>query len=104
MDDDLLKLLASKSNKSNPLKKLKLISFIVFSIDAVEHFFKRASFVDESQIDLKIDATLSAVEKMLKRIDKYEVSLLEQEGKKVQMMLKKIDEKIRITVAITLDL
>uniref|UniRef100_A0AC34PZV6 F-box domain-containing protein n=1 Tax=Panagrolaimus sp. JU765 TaxID=591449 RepID=A0AC34PZV6_9BILA len=103
MDDELLKLLASKSNSLNPLKKLKLVSFIGFSIDAVEHFFKHATFVNKSLIDLKIDATLLKIEKF-KRIDKYEVILIVQEEKKIEMMLKKIDEKIRITVAITLDL
>uniref|UniRef100_A0AC34RS01 Uncharacterized protein n=1 Tax=Panagrolaimus sp. JU765 TaxID=591449 RepID=A0AC34RS01_9BILA len=104
MDDEILKLLASKSNKSNALKELKLVPSIGFSIDAVEHFFKHATFVDDSDIDLKINATLSEVEQMMKRIDKYKVSLFEQEGQLVEMMLKKIDEQICITVWILLKL
>uniref|UniRef100_A0AC34QKW5 F-box domain-containing protein n=2 Tax=Panagrolaimus sp. JU765 TaxID=591449 RepID=A0AC34QKW5_9BILA len=101
VDDELLKLLASKSNKSNPLKTLMLVPPIGgFSIDAVEQFFKRGSFVDESKISLKINASLPEVEEMFKRIGKFEVNLVEQTEREVIMMLKKIDEKIRIGVQI----
>uniref|UniRef100_A0AC34QMH2 F-box domain-containing protein n=1 Tax=Panagrolaimus sp. JU765 TaxID=591449 RepID=A0AC34QMH2_9BILA len=104
MDDELLKLLASKSRKSNPLKKLMLVPCNGFSIDAVEHFFKRATFADDSDIHLEMNATLPEVEKMMKRIDKYEAILLKQEGQLVKMMLKKINEEICITVKILLKL
>uniref|UniRef100_A0AC34Q370 Uncharacterized protein n=1 Tax=Panagrolaimus sp. JU765 TaxID=591449 RepID=A0AC34Q370_9BILA len=104
MDDELLKLLASESNKSNSLKSLKLRPFSGFSIDAVEHFLKHATFVHTSRIDLKINATLSEVEEMFKRIDKFEVILLKQKETEVKMKLKKIDEEIFITFAMLLNL
>uniref|UniRef100_A0AC34R408 FBD domain-containing protein n=1 Tax=Panagrolaimus sp. JU765 TaxID=591449 RepID=A0AC34R408_9BILA len=104
MDDELLKLLASKSSTSNPLKGLMLRPFSGFSIDAVERFFKRATFVHKSSIVLKINATLSEVEEMFKRIDKFEVILLEQEETEVKMKLKKLDEEIFITFATLLNL
>uniref|UniRef100_A0AC34R4W7 Uncharacterized protein n=1 Tax=Panagrolaimus sp. JU765 TaxID=591449 RepID=A0AC34R4W7_9BILA len=122
MDDEILKLLATKSNKSNPLNKLTLVPWVGFSIDAVEHFFKHATFVDESLIDLEtnatlsesatfldeshinleINATLSEVEKIIKRIDKYEASL-DAQGENVMMILKKIDEEICIKVILYLN-
>uniref|UniRef100_A0AC34RBN0 Uncharacterized protein n=1 Tax=Panagrolaimus sp. JU765 TaxID=591449 RepID=A0AC34RBN0_9BILA len=98
MDDELLKLLASKSNESNPLEKLEFVPRIGFSINALEHFVKRATFVDESQIILKINAALPDVAEMFKRIDKHEVILLKQS--KNNFEFKKIDENIRITVGI----
>uniref|UniRef100_A0AC34RPN6 Uncharacterized protein n=1 Tax=Panagrolaimus sp. JU765 TaxID=591449 RepID=A0AC34RPN6_9BILA len=104
MDDEVLKLLASKSNKSNALKELTLVPAIGFSIDALEHFFKRATFLDESQIDLKINAAWPDVEEMFKRIGKYEVSLRLEEETEVWLILKKINENICITVSIFLNL
>uniref|UniRef100_A0AC34RCV6 Uncharacterized protein n=1 Tax=Panagrolaimus sp. JU765 TaxID=591449 RepID=A0AC34RCV6_9BILA len=104
MDDELLKLLASKLNKSNPLKILKLVPWIGFSIDAVETFLKRATFADSSRIVLKINAALPEIEEMFKRIGKFDVILFGQEGKIFEMMLKKIDEGIRLRVGLLLNL
>uniref|UniRef100_A0AC34QEX3 Uncharacterized protein n=1 Tax=Panagrolaimus sp. JU765 TaxID=591449 RepID=A0AC34QEX3_9BILA len=104
VDDELLKLLASKSNKSNPLKKLALGPSSGFPIDAVEHFLKRATFVDESLIVLTMNVSLPEVEEMFKRIDKYKVILLKQKAKEVEMMVKKIDEEIFIIFVMLMNL
>uniref|UniRef100_A0AC34Q1D0 Uncharacterized protein n=1 Tax=Panagrolaimus sp. JU765 TaxID=591449 RepID=A0AC34Q1D0_9BILA len=112
VDDELLTFLASKSSKSYPWKRLIFVFVHApatpfpsgFSIGAVEHFFRHASFIDESQIFLDINAALPEVEDMFKRIGKYEVSLLKQEEKEVKMKLKKIDEEIFITFAMLLNL
>uniref|UniRef100_A0AC34RNQ0 Uncharacterized protein n=1 Tax=Panagrolaimus sp. JU765 TaxID=591449 RepID=A0AC34RNQ0_9BILA len=94
MDDELLKLLATKSNKLNSLQELTLVSRFDFSIDAVEHFIKRATFADSSFFILQINATLPEVEKMVKRIIKYEVI----RQRKSRFELKKIDEKIFVNM------
>uniref|UniRef100_A0AC34QV25 Uncharacterized protein n=1 Tax=Panagrolaimus sp. JU765 TaxID=591449 RepID=A0AC34QV25_9BILA len=98
IDDELLKLLASKSNKSSPLRKLELVPRIGFSIYGVEHFLKRATFVHLPHICLKMNAALSEVEKMFKRINKYKVISFRKKGEIVVAMLKKIDEKNHIIV------
>uniref|UniRef100_A0AC34RBV2 F-box domain-containing protein n=1 Tax=Panagrolaimus sp. JU765 TaxID=591449 RepID=A0AC34RBV2_9BILA len=85
MDDELLKFLASKSNKSNPLKKLELLPPIGFQIDAVERFFKGATFADISVVKLKVDAAAwRQVKDMSKRIDKYKLILNTQKVKEVR--------------------